>query len=136
MSRIKRAYVYRFYRTDEQKQQLAGRFGCCRFVYNWALSLRQQTYHETGKGLSYKTLDAQMTMLRHEPATCFLGSGILCAAATESAPPDAGLHQFLRRTRRFPDLQETAGVAIGHLYEERLCIQKPAAHAFQNGQAA
>src|SRR5258708_12370487 len=110
MSRINRAYVYRFYPADEQKQQLARTFGCCRFVYNWALSLRQQTYHETGKGLSYKTLDAQMTMLRHEPATCFLGSGILCAAATEPAPPDAALHQFLPRPPHFPHLQQTQRV--------------------------
>jgi putative transposase len=83
MSRIKRAYVYRFYPTNEQQQQLARTFGCVRYVYNWALSLRQQTYHETGKGLSYKTLDAQMTMLRHEPATCFL-SEVSCVPLQQS----------------------------------------------------
>jgi putative transposase len=35
MSTVKRAYRYRFYPTDEQKQQLARTFGCCRYVYNW-----------------------------------------------------------------------------------------------------
>ena len=69
MNRIKRAYRYRFYPSDEQKLLLARTFGCVRYVYNWALDLRQQIYRETGKGLSYKVLDAQMTVLRHQSAT-------------------------------------------------------------------
>jgi putative transposase len=72
MSTVKRAYLYRFYPTDEQKQLLARTFGCCRYVYNWAFALRQQTYQATGKSLSYKALDAQMTMLRHQSETSFL----------------------------------------------------------------
>ena len=35
MSRIKRAYKYRFSPTDEQKRMLARTFGCCRYAYNW-----------------------------------------------------------------------------------------------------
>jgi putative transposase len=72
MSSVKRAYLYRFYPTDEQKQHLARTFGCCRYVYNWALALRQQTYQATGKSLSYQALDAQMTVLRHQSETSFL----------------------------------------------------------------
>lgn len=83
MSRIKRAYLYRFYPTDEQKKQLARTFGCVRYVYNWALALRQQTYRETGKGLSYKVLDALMTVLRHQEATSFL-SEVSCVPLQQS----------------------------------------------------
>ena len=75
MSRVKRAYRYRFYPTVEQKQILARTFGCVRYVYDWALALRQQTYQTTGKSLSYKALDAQMTVLRHQPDTSFLSEG-------------------------------------------------------------
>ena len=35
-----RAYKYRIYPTEEQKVLLAKTFGCCRFVYNWALNLK------------------------------------------------------------------------------------------------
>lgn len=42
-----RAYKYRIYPTDEQKVLLAKTFGCCRFVYNWALKLKIEVYeHE------------------------------------------------------------------------------------------
>ncbi|MCO7113043.1 helix-turn-helix domain-containing protein [Bacteroides uniformis] len=33
-----RAYKYRIYPTNEQKALFAKTFGCCRFVYNWALN--------------------------------------------------------------------------------------------------
>ena len=34
MSTVKRAYVYRFYPTDEQKHIHARTFGCVRYTYN------------------------------------------------------------------------------------------------------
>ena len=41
-----RAYKYRIYPTDNQKVLLAKTFGCCRFVYNWALNLKKEAYEE------------------------------------------------------------------------------------------
>lgn len=41
-----RAYKYRIYPTEEQKVLFAKTFGCCRFVYNWALSLKIEAYQE------------------------------------------------------------------------------------------
>uniref|UniRef100_UPI004027D630 RNA-guided endonuclease TnpB family protein n=1 Tax=Alloprevotella sp. TaxID=1872471 RepID=UPI004027D630 len=46
-----RAYKYRIYPTDEQKALLAKTFGCCRFVYNWALNLKITAYKERKKTL-------------------------------------------------------------------------------------
>ena len=41
-----RAYKYRIYPTDEQKVLFAKTFGCCRFVYNWALNMKITAYKE------------------------------------------------------------------------------------------
>lgn len=41
-----RAYKYRIYPTDDQKILFAKTFGCCRFVYNWALNLKITAYKE------------------------------------------------------------------------------------------
>ena len=46
-----RAYKYRIYPTEDQKVFLAKTFGCCRFVYNWALSLKITAYKERKKTL-------------------------------------------------------------------------------------
>ena len=40
------ANKYRIYPTDDQKVLLAKTFGCCRFVYNWALNLKKTAYEE------------------------------------------------------------------------------------------
>ncbi len=41
-----RAYKYRICPIDEQKVLFAKSFGCCRFVYNWALVLKITAYRE------------------------------------------------------------------------------------------
>lgn len=41
-----RAYKYRIYPTNEQKVLFVKTFGCCRFVYNWALNLKITAYKE------------------------------------------------------------------------------------------
>ena len=72
MSRIKRAYKYRCYPTDEQKSMLARTFGCCRYIYNWALHLKSQTYRQTGEGLSPGDLSALLPRLKQQPETAWL----------------------------------------------------------------
>ena len=47
-----RAYKYRIYPSDEQKVLFAKTFGCCRFVYNWALNLKIESYKDEKKSLS------------------------------------------------------------------------------------
>jgi putative transposase len=56
----------RLYPTPEQQQKLAVQFGCARWVFNNALALTQQTYRETGKGLSYHTLAVRLPALKQE----------------------------------------------------------------------
>jgi putative transposase len=56
----------RLYPTPEQQQRLAVQFGCARWVWNDALALTQQTYRETGKGLSYHALAVRLPKLKQE----------------------------------------------------------------------
>jgi putative transposase len=72
MSRIKRAYQYRFFPTDEQKSMLARTFGCCRYIYNWALHLKSTTYRETGASPGFAALCALLPMLKAQSETAWL----------------------------------------------------------------
>ena len=56
-----RAYKYRIYPTDEQKVLFAKTFGCCRFVYNWALNLKITAYKERKGTLGNVNLTNLMT---------------------------------------------------------------------------
>jgi putative transposase len=63
---IRQAQKVRIYPTDEQKQQLAGAMGCCRWWWNFALYKSIETYKETGKGLSRAGLNAMLPNLKEE----------------------------------------------------------------------
>ncbi len=68
------AYQYRFYPTKEQQQILARTFGCVRYVYNWALRLRIDTYKETKRSLSTNQLSKRLTALKQQQDKTFLVS--------------------------------------------------------------
>lgn len=68
----KRAYRYRLYPTDEQKQILARTFGCCRYVYNWGLRRRTDAYYQEHQRVSYHDTSAELTMLKQQPETVWL----------------------------------------------------------------
>ena len=63
---IRQAQKVRIYPDDEQKQQLAGAMGCCRWWYNYALNKSIETYKETGKSLSRNGLNALLPNLKEE----------------------------------------------------------------------
>jgi putative transposase len=60
------------YPTEEQQRNLAQTFGCCRFVYNWALSTRKRAYFDHGIKLSTGDLSAAITALKKEEGTAWL----------------------------------------------------------------
>ena len=60
------AYKYRIYPPIEQQIALAKSFGCCRWYWNYALNLCQETYKTTGKGLSRTTIQGLLPQLKKE----------------------------------------------------------------------
>jgi putative transposase len=59
-----RAYKYRMYPTKNQKEMVNKHFGACRYVYNWGLEYKIQTYKETGKSISRFALNKEITLLK------------------------------------------------------------------------
>lgn len=60
-------FRFRFYPTREQERFLASTFGCVRFVYNWALALREAAFKETGTGMGLAEMGRRLTLLKKEP---------------------------------------------------------------------
>jgi len=67
-----KAYKYRFYPTDEQRQILARTFGCVRYVWNWALATRSAAYQERQESLNYNDLSGALSVLKKDPQTEWL----------------------------------------------------------------
>lgn len=59
------AYKYRIYPTIDQAKLIQDHFGACRFVCNWALEQKINTYQQIGKSISQFDLCEKLTTLKH-----------------------------------------------------------------------
>src|SRR5213592_739570 len=90
----KKAYKYRFYPSDEQKRLLAHTFGCCRYVYNWALRERTDAYYKRGERLSYEDTAQRLVLLKKREETSWLDE-------VSSVPLQQALRNLDRAFRHF-----------------------------------
>jgi putative transposase len=65
-------WTYRCYPTPEQERALARTFGCCRYVWNWALAERTRAFQAGGR-MTYAQSDRALTLLKRRPETLWLG---------------------------------------------------------------
>lgn len=63
---MEKAYKYRIYPNRIQKELIAKTFGLCRFVYNYYLTKRIETYKTNKETLSYGKCSNDMTKLKLE----------------------------------------------------------------------
>lgn len=82
-------YRYRFYPTAGQEEQLARTFGCVRYVYNWALSMRSEAFGRRSERISYAETDRRLTTLKRQEGISFLSE-------VSSVPLKQGLRHLER----------------------------------------
>ncbi|MGV9730380.1 RNA-guided endonuclease InsQ/TnpB family protein [Streptomyces albogriseolus] len=70
--RVKRAFKYRFYPTDEQAAELSRMFGCVRLVYNKALEERTRAWYGEQRRVSYVQSSAALTEWKKTEELAFL----------------------------------------------------------------
>jgi putative transposase len=63
---VNQAFKFRIYPDKEQEVLIAKTIGCSRFVFNHFLERWNDTYKETGKGLTYNSCSKQLTQLKNE----------------------------------------------------------------------
>lgn len=61
-----KAFKYRLDPTKDQIVQMEKTFGCCRYIYNWALDMKIKAYQSEKKSLSAVDLCKQLTLLKKE----------------------------------------------------------------------
>jgi putative transposase len=66
-----RRWSFRIYPTPQQEEILSKTFGCCRYVYNWALQERTKAY-QSGIKMSHAQVDLAMTQLKKRPEFAWL----------------------------------------------------------------
>ena len=109
-----RGFKYRFYPTDGQRLELAQTFGCARFVYNWALALRTNSYYQDNISLSYTDTSNALTKLKQDPEKPWLKQ-------VSSVPLQQGLRNlntafknFFEGRSKYPKFKKKASRQSAH----------------------
>lgn len=95
-------YRYRFYPTWDQEQQLARTFGCVRYVYNWALGMKQEEFKESAERISYPQTDKRLTALKQQEQTAWLSEVSSVPLKQSLRHLDKAYMAFFRGTARSP----------------------------------
>ena len=61
-----KAFKYRLYPTEDQRIMLAKTFGCCRYIYNWALGERINAYQEKKETLTYNSQSSLLPQMKKD----------------------------------------------------------------------
>jgi len=99
---IRKAFRYRLYPTNEQEQALALQFGHARFVWNWALALRNAAYKETGKGIGYYELKRRATALKYQARTEWLQEADSQVLQAKIQDLERAYKNFFEKRAKFP----------------------------------
>lgn len=103
---MKKAFRYRFYPTPEQESLLRRTVGCCRFVYNRALALRQEAWTQRQEKLSGYDLIKKITEWKQEPETAWLSevSNVPLQQAINNL--DVAYQNFFAKRAKYPSFKK------------------------------
>ena len=102
----KKAYKYRFYPSDEQKRILAQTFGCCRYVYNWALRERTDAYYQRGERLYYEGTAQRLVTLKKQEETIWPNEVSSVVLQQSLRHLDKGFRNFFEGRADYPTFKK------------------------------
>src|SRR5690625_68966 len=95
-----KAYRFRIYPTKQPTELIKKTMGCSRFVFNYFLALWNDTYKETGKGLTYHAFMSKLPNLKNE----YTGSKEVDSTALQSSLQNLAdsFLRFLKKQNKAP----------------------------------
>lgn len=99
---IHKAYKFRLYPNKEQTILIKKTIGCSRFVYNHFLNQWNETYKETGRGLSYGKCSAQLPILKKQAETDWLKEVDSIALQSSLRNLSDSFDRFFKKQNKFP----------------------------------
>jgi putative transposase len=105
----KKAYKYRIYPTAEQIHILARTFGCCRYVYNWALRQRTDAYYKDGERLYYEATAQRLTSLKKQADHVWLNDISSVPLQQSLRHLDTAFRNFFEGRAQYPKFHKKHG---------------------------
>ena len=109
-----RGFKYRFYPTSAQRLELAQTFGCTRYVYNWALALRTNSYYQEQKSLSYTDTSNALTKLKKDPEKPWLKQVSAVPLQQGLRHLNTAFQNFFKGKTKYPRFKKKANRQSAH----------------------
>ena len=97
-----RAYKYKMKPTFKQQECLNKAFGCCRFIYNWGLDKKRQSYKQEKKTIGYVELAHELTKLKNDGKHEWLKEVNNTSLQQSLRNLDTAFVRFFREKKGFP----------------------------------
>lgn len=94
------ALKFRIYPNKKQEVQIAQTLGCARFVYNYFLALKKETYETEGKNLSFAVCCKELTALKKTEAYKWLQDVDATALQQSLRDLDRACQNFFRGLKK------------------------------------
>jgi len=102
MKTIFKSYKFKIEPTNIQKELLSKHFGACRFVYNYYLNSRKETYLEDKKSLNYYDNANNLTLLKKDENYNWLKEINSQSLQSSLRNLDNAYNNFFRKRTNFP----------------------------------
>lgn len=97
-----KAYKYRIYPTKEQDELITKTIGCSRFVFNHFLAKWNESYQQTGKGLTYNKCSAELPKMKKADETSWLKEVDSIALQSSLKHLDDAFARFFKKQNQKP----------------------------------
>jgi putative transposase len=97
-----RAYKYQIFPTAEQKTVLDKNMGCARWVYNYGLNLKIETYQRDGKSISRFDIQSKLPILKKSEETIWLADAYAQSLQASLERLDKAFTRFFKEKKGFP----------------------------------
>jgi putative transposase len=117
-----KAYKYRLYPNEEQKDLMKHHFGCARFVYNQSLKRKQEHYKETKKTLSKRELQDELVALKKDKNYLWLQNVNSQTLLASLQHLDEAFTNFFKKRAGFPKFKKKYSAVCSYQCPQHVCV--------------
>lgn len=114
--KVKKAFKFRFYPTQEQSEVLERTYGCVRLVYNKALEERTRSWYEDHVSLDYISTAKLLTEWRNSEEFSFLSEVSVVPLQQSLRHLQKAFSSFWKKTAKYPKFKSKRNSTLGLEY--------------------
>ena len=116
--KVKKAFKFRFYPTQEQSEVLERTYGCARLVYNKALEERTRSWYEDHVSLDYVGTAKLLTEWRNSEELGFLSEVSIVPLQQSLRHLQKAFSSFWKKTAKYPKFKSRKNSTLGLEYSK------------------